>query len=493
MDNLVKKFEGSLFGMAVCDAYGTSFEFKPRSSINASDLNREDFMGGGAFKLMPGMWTDDTSLGLIMAESLLDFYTNDKQLSQTDLEAKNRTKEVFGAETKMVKELSVENTCLRGRDIVEKYGRWYNQGHFSANGECFDIGMTTRKYLMQNKHKSLAFCTEADITDSASGNGALMRLTTVPLYFYGLYLRNVREKNLAESDEKLGCMLHRVIEESGFSSMTTHPSQIAIDCNRYMAALIIGALQNATKEELLQPMFVPNYLPKDYWKKFPLREEVLKVVRDCSYKTKSEKEIKNSGFSVAAFEAALWAFFNHGNLMDGLFNIARLGDDSDTVAAIYGQVAGAYYGIDAIPQNFVRKCTFSSLLHVMAGELLAAPDSSNSFAYENLMRLFDEMEAKYEKINRKISPSPNQFASMDDYQQAVSKFENSVNELISNRVNGEMIKGYQIDVEGVNRFKDAAEKLLNDFIKRAEFASKSLRAQLNAVTAKKDLLDSIRK
>jgi len=489
--DIKSRFAGAMMGLAIGDAYGTTFKQRAKYSISEKELCVDDFSGGGPFNLMKGMFTDATTLALIVGECLLDFTFDPKLVKADDRELMSRLQNLFANDSDL-DEMSELNTCIRGKNIQKRLFEWYDKGHFSSNGLCFHMERTTKEYIVKNHKLKRAFCNSLEINENTGRSCVLTRVAPVVLYFYGVYLKKCKE-NKIKSDYENAIALHRTIQESGFSSLLTHPSQIAIDCNRYMAALIIGALQNATKEELLQPMFVPNYLPKDYWKKFPLREEVLKVVRDCSYKTKSEKEIKNSGFSVAAFEAALWAFFNHGNLMDGLFNIARLGDDSDTVAAIYGQVAGAYYGIDAIPQNFVRKCTFSSLLHVMAGELLAAPDSSNSFAYENLMRLFDEMEAKYEKINRKISPSPNQFASMDDYQQAVSKFENSVNELISNRVNGEMIKGYQIDVEGVNRFKDAAEKLLNDFIKRAEFASKSLRAQLNAVTAKKDLLDSIRK
>jgi ADP-ribosyl-[dinitrogen reductase] hydrolase len=79
------------------------------------------------------------------------------------------------------------------------------------------------------------------------------------------------------------------------------------------------------------------------------------MVAKGSYKDRQPPEIKGSGYVVRSLEAALWAFFHAQNYREGCLLAANLGDDADTTAAIYGQLAGAFHGEDGIPEEW-RAC-----------------------------------------------------------------------------------------------------------------------------------------
>ena len=477
----LSRFKGSFLGLAIGDAYGTTFEFIPRHAVKSEQLLKDDFMGGGKFKLMNGMFTDDTSLALIQSESLLDFYS----IKKDDQIIERLNKVYFRKEA--IDRVDEQSTCLRGEDIINKSLNWYNNGHFSANGICFDIGTTTLKYLLLNKKKKQEFCSLKEIHDDASGNGALMRLAPIPLYFYALFIKEQRETQIEQE-----YLLHRVIEESGFSSMTTHPSQMAIDCNRYMAALIIGCLQNENKTELLKPLFVPKGLPENYWEKYPLRKEVYDIVNDCHYKTACTDQIKNSGFSVKSLESALWAFHRFDTFMEGLMEIAKLGDDSDTVCAIYGQLAGCYYGLENIPEKLVKNCVYSKFILLISNELYRAPRAigENSWAYTHVMKIFELLEKEYCKIEMKIDPSPNQFKKIEEFEECVENLKESFKNLKLEILR----ESEKVDENDVNLFKETSDSLLNEFLKRCnDYVQPKLLYQIKRGGSQMSLMSQIRK
>src|SRR6266571_2081460 len=97
--DLIERYRGSLLGMAIGDAVGTTLEFSQPGSFAPID----DMVGGGPFGLKPGEWTDDTSMALCLAASL------------------------------------VERKSFDARDQIERYCRWRKEGYMSSNGRCFDI------------------------------------------------------------------------------------------------------------------------------------------------------------------------------------------------------------------------------------------------------------------------------------------------------------------------------------------------------------------
>ena len=115
--SLAERYRGALLGLACGDAVGTTVEFKPRGSFEPLT----DMIGGGAFRLKPGRWTDDTSMALCLAESLLN-------------------KNGFNA-----------------ADQMGRYLNWWQWGYLSSTGECFDIGMTVSRALEQYQQTSDPF------------------------------------------------------------------------------------------------------------------------------------------------------------------------------------------------------------------------------------------------------------------------------------------------------------------------------------------------
>jgi len=289
----LERYQGCLIGLAVGDAVGTTVEFKRPGSFEPVT----DMTGGGPFRLKAGEWTDDTSMALCLAESLIkcqDFNPTDQ---------------------------------------MDRYVRWWDKGYLSSNGRCFDIGNTTSVALSRYQATCEPYAGSTNARDA--GNGSLMRLAPVPMFF--------------------ASNLKKAMHMSGESSRTTHGAITCVDACRFFGSLIVGALNGETKEELLSS-------------RLPFCKEI-EEVQAGSYKRKQPPEIVGSGYVVKSLEAALWAFYSSDNFKDGCLLAVNLGDDADTTAAIYGQIAGAYYGLEAIPIGWREKLAHYSLIDGMAKAL----------------------------------------------------------------------------------------------------------------------------
>ena len=170
-----------------------------------------------------------------------------------------------------------------------------------------------------------------------------MRLAPVPLFY--------------SADPRLA------IDQAANSSRTTHAAATAVDCCRYLAALIVGALNGATKEELLSPLYCP--LP-GHWDRDPLHSEVARVAAGSF---KRAQPPRGTGFVVDSLEAALWAFHHTGDFREGCLKAANLGEDADTTAAVFGQLAGAFYGETGIPAAWRERLAKSDLIVSLADRL----------------------------------------------------------------------------------------------------------------------------
>lgn len=282
--NIADRFAGALLGLAVGDALGTTLEFEQPGSFEPIT----DIVGGGPFDLNPGQWTDDTSMALCLADSLIHCNGFD------------------------------------AKDQMERYVRWYMEGYRSSTGHCFDIGGTTRSALSEFQRTQEPY--SGSTSANSAGNGSIMRLAPVPLFYY--------------HNPEL------VLQYAAESSRTTHGAQAAVDACVYMAGIIVGALQGKSKGELLQPMYTPV---AGYWDQITLSPEIEAVARG-SFRENHPPVIKGSGYVVKSLEAALWAFYNSETFEEGCLLAVNLGDDADTTGTVYGQVAGAYYGVQGIPQ-----------------------------------------------------------------------------------------------------------------------------------------------
>jgi ADP-ribosyl-[dinitrogen reductase] hydrolase len=220
----------------------------------------------------------------------------------------------------------LEKNGFDPQDQMERYCRWQDEGYLSSNGRCFDIGNTVAGALHRYRMTGEPFSGSTD--PYTAGNGSLMRLAPVSMY----YVEDLR----------------KVVQYAGESSQTTHGAQEAVDGCRLFGKMIALALQGKTKEEVLfntsdTSLAVPELAPS-------IAEISLGYYRD-----KQEDEIRGSGYVGASLEAALWSFLNTESYKEAILRAVNLGEDADTTAAMCGQIAGAYYGVEGIPQEWLEK------------------------------------------------------------------------------------------------------------------------------------------
>ncbi len=140
----------------------------------------------------------------------------------------------------------------------------------------------------------------------------------------------------------------------------------AVDACRYMAGLIVGALQGRSKDDLLAARFTPV---AGLWDDQPLSPNIA-AIADGSFLRREPPDIKGSGYVVRSLEAALWAFAKSTSFECGALVAVNLGDDADTTGAVYGQIAGAYYGVDTIPERWRTKLAHLETLERFAKLLM---------------------------------------------------------------------------------------------------------------------------
>jgi ADP-ribosylglycohydrolase len=298
-----ERYRGCLLGLAVGDAVGTTLEFKRPGTFEPIT----DMVGGGPFNLEPGQWTDDTSMALCLAESLIIHQGFDPT------------------------------------DQMERYLRWYKDGYLSSTGYCFDIGNTVLNALRHFEKTGNSFAGSPDT--GTAGNGSLMRLAPILMFYANDFIA--------------------AIAHAASSSCTTHAASTAVNACQYFGALLIGALNGEDKETLLSPRYTP--VP-GYWDETFLVPPIAEIA-EGSYKRRNPPEIQGGGYVVQSLEAALWAFYHSENYREGCLLAANLGDDADTTAAVFGQLAGAYYGESGIPLSWRQKVAKRRVIEMTADKL----------------------------------------------------------------------------------------------------------------------------
>ena len=303
--SLRDRYLGAMLGLAAGDALGTTLEFTAPSPVPPLT----DMVGGGPFGLEPGQWTDDTSMALCLAESL------------------------------------VTTGGFDAADQMRRYLRWRDEGHWSSTGRCFDIGNTVSAALRRFERTGDPFA--GDTHHRAGGNGSLMRLAPVPLAF--------------------GHSSDAALHWAGEMSRTTHAAPEPVDACRYYAGLIVGALEGQTKDDLLDHGL---RLVQAARRQEPLAPAIETIVNG-SFKERHPPDIRGTGYVVHALEAALWAFWHSEDFATGALAAVNLGEDADTTGAIYGQLAGAYYGVEAIPVHWRSQLAMADRITALTEQLLA--------------------------------------------------------------------------------------------------------------------------
>jgi ADP-ribosylglycohydrolase len=299
-DDVLSRATGALVGLACGDAVGTTLEFTPPGTFAPIT----DMVGGGPFQLAAGQWTDDTSMALCLAESLVD-------VGGMDL-----------------------------ADQLRRYLLWWRTSYLSSTGQFVDIGNATSGALRRFERTGETVDPHPD--EEAAANGSLMRLAPVAIRWH----RDVAEATAMAAE----------------SSRPTHPATRPVDACRVLAAMLAALIQGTPFDDVVDG---------DFWQWGELHPHIEAVARG-SWRDKQPPDIRGTGYSVDALEAALWAVAGASDFAEAVLRAANLGDDADTTAAIAGQLAGARWGVDGIPGKWRRRVTLAPRIAELAAGLYRA-------------------------------------------------------------------------------------------------------------------------
>ena len=232
----------------------------------------------------------------------------------------------------------IEKKEFNAFDQMEKYVDWMDNGYMSCAGKCFDIGTTVYDALRDYLDSGNPFSGQTDVM--TSGNGCIMRLAPIPIFYH----RNIQE----------------AIHYAGESSRTTHGSILCIESSKLLCDIILKATVAKNKDDIIESL---EYEPTS--------KEVISLKRG-DFLSKSYEDLTGSGYVINSLETALSCFYNTDSFKEAILKCANVGNDADTTSAICGQVAGAYYGIEAIPIEWRKNLAKYDLVEELTIALLKA-------------------------------------------------------------------------------------------------------------------------
>lgn len=292
-------WKSGIMGVVVGDALGCPVQFETREEVARHPV--AGMRGYGTFNLPAGSWTDDSSLTLALLESI------------------RRTGGIDCA------------------DIMENFVKWLDDGAFTPYGYAYDIGRGTMnaicRYKRDRKPHSAGGRDESD-----NGNGSLMRIMPAVLYCCESALPAAEAVDVVH---RVGSLTHAHIR-----------ANIACGLYYFMASSILAA--DGTLAERLQAGLDAGFAFYEKYLADHADLEYYRRLRDLGgFAALPDGQIRSSGYVVDALEAAVWSLTNANGFADTLLKAVNLGDDTDTVGAIAGGLAGLYYGYEAIPADWL--------------------------------------------------------------------------------------------------------------------------------------------
>lgn len=291
----IEKIKAVVVGHAIGDALGVPVEFASREELNETPVT--DMEGYGTYPMPKGAWSDDTSMSLCALDALHKY-------------------------------------GLDYDRIMCNFAKWYYNDEFTPTGEMFDVGNTCstaiENYVVYKKHY-----TRCGLKDEKSnGNGSLMRIHPFVLY-------------LADKDIPLRAKLDVV----HMASALTHAHMRSkIGCGIY-AFILWKILKNPKQVSIIYALKEAEEYYKNESEAVHYRRIFDFIDPDTFYRLPRYK-IKSGGYVVDTLEAALWCVLTTSSYKQCVLKAVNLGDDTDTVTAIAGGLAGALYGYDSIPDEW---------------------------------------------------------------------------------------------------------------------------------------------
>lgn len=300
MDNIWKS---GMYGLIVADAMGVPVEFTSREDRKLDPVT--DMRGYGTYSQPEGTWSDDSSMALATLVSIRDKGEIDYN------------------------------------DIMDKFSDWCMYGAYTPFDEVFDIGIATSRAIMKYNNGAKPLESGGE-TEWDNGNGSLMRILPVCLYIF-------------EEQSKSNLYDNEAIDIIHNCSALTHAHlRSKTACGIYY--FLVKAILDESGEIIERLQLGVNNAFKYYSKN--IQNELDKYNRIASlpeFKYTTENQIKSTGYVVHTLEAAIWCLVNTSSYEEVILKAVNLGDDTDTIAAITGGLAGLYYGYNNIPDKWISK------------------------------------------------------------------------------------------------------------------------------------------
>lgn len=298
-------YKSGMYGLIVGDALGVPVEFKSRKEIAINPVT--NMRGHGTHNQPAGTWSDDSSMALATLDSI---------------------KKEDGINTD---------------SIMENFAKWCLRGEYTPFNDVFDIGIATRNAIISyGQGMEPLKCGGAGEYDN--GNGSLMRILPACIYLWD------RAKKKCTTDDEGIYLVHN-------ASALTHAhirSQMACGIYYFMVKAILnesGILIDRMQVGINKAW---AYYRRDLRNNKELanydRIMDLNVLKDAD-----ESTIKSSGYVVDTLEASIWCLLNTDSYSEAVLKAVNLGDDTDTIGAVTGGLAGLYYGYDAIPAEWIEE------------------------------------------------------------------------------------------------------------------------------------------
>lgn len=297
-------WKDGMLGLIVGDALGVPVEFMSRTELMKNPVT--GMREYGTHHQPMGTWSDDSSMALAELDSIRTLGTIDYT------------------------------------DMMERFSRWCMHGEYTPFGEVFDIGIATSRALM-NYAKGVLPLESGGKTEWDNGNGSLMRILPVCLYLFE------RQKKVCTSENESIYMIHAV-------SALTHAhvrSQMACGIYYFLVKAILeqeGRLENRLQEGMDRAY---QYYRQDFSNHCEL-EQYHRLADLSEFKELSKEKIKSSGYVVDTLEAAVWCLLHAHSYKETVLMAVNLGEDTDTIGAVAGGLAGLYYEEKGIPKEWIQ-------------------------------------------------------------------------------------------------------------------------------------------
>lgn len=282
-----------IFGVVAADALGVPVEFLSREELDVDPVT--GMRGYGTYHMPKGSWSDDTSMTLCALDSLAK--------GNMDLD-----------------------------DIMTNFGKWKYSGAYTPTGVLFDIGNACRTAIDNYfvRYMDIYHC--GLDSEMSNGNGSLMRITPFVLYSMSVFSND----------------FNKLMEIVTAGSSITHAHIISVTACRLYSSILAAIIECPDKSSIKEGI--------DEFRKWNPDIEPNCFCRvDCDILKNLERdEIKSSGYVVDTLEAALWCLLTTESYKECVLKAVNLGEDTDTVAAVAGGLAGALYGIDNIPAEWLE-------------------------------------------------------------------------------------------------------------------------------------------